>query len=411
MATGTFTAELLKIASNACGRGFSRKVSKVLESNEAALRETWQTILPTDLTKNDRNNLSTDTIFEIILSVSQEYLSGDSYDSLLLAIAEASIANNQFDRAMNLLEEVKSRLDSETNKSLKGSASRFLGEIFAKQANWSRALDEFNRAESYLRDSGDTKALSATLNTLGILYAETGKLSKALESFESSKKLAAANKDRGLLLKIFMNLGNILNIRGDHDGALEAYDSALKTLGNMNNDPLRALIHHNIGIAFKNKGNLAAAERKLNDGLKFSERAGDERIAGLSYLEKAEIYHQKNEIDESVLLATKAFKIFSEMKDRLGVAEVYKLMGMNHKKNGRFDLAEVYLGNSLRINERHDNALNKGETYLEIARLHTETKDPAQAEVDYGRALACFTSIEAQQKIAAVAKEMSAAAL
>ena len=411
MATGTFTAELLKIASNACGRGFSRKVSKVLESNEAALRETWQTILPTDLTKNDRNNLSTDTIFEIILSVSQEYLSGDSYDALLLAIAEASIANNQFDRAMNLLEEVKSRPDSETNKSLKGSASRFLGEIFAKQANWSRALDEFNTAESYLRDSGDTKALSATLNTLGILYAETGKLSKALESFESSKKLAAANKDRGLLLKIFMNLGNILNIRGDHDGALEAYDSALKTLGNMNNDPLRALIHHNIGIAFKNKGNLAAAERKLNDGLKFSERAGDERIAGLSYLEKAEIYHQKNKIDESVLLATKAFRIFSEMKDRLGVAEVYKLMGMNHKKNGRFDLAEVYLGNSLRINERHDNALNKGETYLEIARLHTETKDAEQAEVDYGRALACFTSIEAQQKMASVAKEMSAAAL
>lgn len=411
MATETFTAELLKIASSACGRGFSRKVSKVLESNEAALRETWQTILPTDLTKNDRNNLSTDTMFEIILSVSQEYLSGDSYDALLLAIAEASIANNQFDRAMNLLEEVKSRPDSETNKSLKGSASRFLGEIFAKQANWSRALDEFNTAESYLRDSGDTKALSATLNTLGILYAETGKLSKALESFESSKKLAAANKDRGLLLKIFMNLGNILNIRGDHDGALEAYDSALKTLGNMNNDPLRALIHHNIGIAFKNKGDLAAAERKLNDGLKFSERAGDVRIAGLSYLEKAEIYHQKNEIDESVLLATKAFRIFSEMKDRLGVAEVYKLMGMNHKKNGRFDLAEVYLGNSLRINERHDNALNKGETYLEIARLHTETKDPAQAEVDYGRALECFTSIEAQQKMAAVTKEMSATAL
>jgi len=147
--------------------------------------------------------------------------------------------------------------------------------------------------------------------------------------------------------------------------------------------------------------------RQLGSIRKFA----DERIAGLSYLEKAEIYHQKNEIDESVLLATKAFKIFSEMKDRLGVAEVYKLMGMNHKKNGRFDLAEVYLGNSLRINERHDNALNKGETYLEIARLHTETKDPAQAEVDYGRALECFTSIEAQQKMAAVTKEMSATAL
>ena len=96
------------------------------------------------------------------------------------------------------------------------------------------------------------------------------------------------------------------------------------------------------------------------------------------------------------------------MKDRLGVAEVYKLMGMNHKKNGRFDLAEVYLGNSLRINERHDNSLNKGETYLEIARLHRETQDAEQAEVDYGTAPECFTAIEAPQQSDMVPKQLTA---
>ncbi|MCH7619431.1 MAG: hypothetical protein IH880_06645, partial [Candidatus Marinimicrobia bacterium] len=73
-------------------------------------------------------------------------------------------------------------------------------------------------------------------------------------------------------------------------------------------------------------------------------------------------------------------------------------------------LAEVYLGNSLRINERHDNALNKGETYLEIARLHTEEKNAEKAEAAYHSAIECFTSLEAQKKIAAVAKEMIAVA-
>ena len=410
MASGNFIREFLNVATERCGKGFEARVSKVLKSNEAALKETRQAILPTDLTKNDRNNLSIDSKFEIILSVSQEFLEGDSYDSLLVALAEVGINSLQFDRAMGLLDEVKSRPGSKSNRSIKGSASRLLGEIYAKQANWERALEEFTAAEILLREAGDMNALAATLNTLGILYAETGKLSRALESFESAKKLATAKKDRGLLLKIFMNLGNILNIRGEHDDALEAYSSALKTLGNRDNDPLRALIHHNIGIAYKNKGDLRTAEKELADGLKFSERSGDVRIAGLSYLEKAEIYHRKDEIDESILLATKAFKIFSEMKDRLGVAEVYKLMGMNYKKNGRYDLAEVYLGNSLRINERHDNALNKGETYLEIARLHTEEKNAEKAEAAYHSAIECFTSLEAQKKIAAVAKEMIAVA-
>ncbi len=410
MVAENFITEILRVAAKRCGSDFGPRVSSVLKDNESALKESWQSILPTDLTTNDRNNLSIDTKFEIILSVSQGYLEGDSYDSLLVDIAEIGISSLQFDRAERLLEEVKSRPASETNRTIKGSASRFLGEIYAKQANWERALEEFNAAEVLLRDSGDVIALASTMNTLGILYAETGKMSRALESFESAKKLAASKKDRDLLLKIYMNLGNILNIRGDHDGALEAYDSALTSLGKRDNDPLRALIHHNIGIAFKNKGELETAQKKFSDGLKFSERAGDERIAGLSYLERAEIFHRKDDIDESILLATKAFKIFTEMKDRLGVAEVYKLMGMNYKKNGRFDLAEVYLGNSLRINERHDNPLNKGETYLEIARLNAETNDDASAETNYARALECFTSIEAQQKMAAVAKEMSTVA-
>jgi len=401
----TFIAEVLRLSTKRCGKGFEAEVSTLLSSNENALKETWQTILPTDLTKNDRNNLTIDTKFEIILSASQEKLDSVSYDALLVDIAEVAISANQFDRALGLLETVKA---GDADASVKGSASRFTGEIFAKQANWERALEEFTTAEELLRASGDTNALAATLNTLGILYAETGKLSQALESFESSKKLATAAKDRDLLLKIYMNLGNILNIRGDHDGALDAYNEALTALGEKDNDPLRALIHHNIGIAYKNMGEFEVADEKLTDGLKFSERAGDERIAGLSYLEKAEIYHHQNEIDESVLLATRAFKIFSEMKDRLGVAEVYKLMGMNHKKNGRFDLAEVYLGNSLRINERHDNSLNMGETHLELARLHSEEKKSAEAEADYSRALECFTSIEAQAKMATVAKEMTA---
>ncbi len=408
MASETFIRDILKVAEAACGNAFGERVSKVLKENETALKETWQTILPADLTKNDRNNLSEDSKFEIILSVAGEYLQGDPYDALLVDIAEVGIASLQFDRAMNLLEEVKSRPESDTNKALIGSARRALGEIFAKQANWERALEEFNAAKELLEEAGDTKALASTLNTLGILYAETGRITTALESFESAKKLAAAKKDRQLLLKIYMNLGNILNIRGEHEGALEAYNSALKTLGNQNNDPLRALVHHNIGIAYKNMGDLGTAEKKLQDGLKYSERSGDERIAGLSYLEKAEIYHRKNEIDESILLATRAFRIFSEMKDRLGVAEVYKLMGMNYKKNGRFDLAEVYLGNSLRINERHDNPLNKGETFLEMARLHAEAKETEQAETNYSKALECFTSIEAAKKMALVAKEMSA---
>ena len=407
MVTDNFITEILRAATKLCGRDFGSRVSGVLKENEAALKESWQTILPTDLTTNDRNNLSIDTKFEIILSVSQGYLEGDAYDSLLIDIARIGISSLQFDRAERLLEEVKSRPASETNRTIKGSASRFLGEIYAKQANWERALEEFNAAEVLLRDSGDVIALASTMNTLGILYAETGKMSRALESFESAKKLASSKKDRDLLLKIYMNLGNILNIRGEHDGALEAYDSALTTLGKRDNDPLRALIHHNIGIAYKNKGELDRAQKKFGDGLKFSERAGDERIAGLSYLERAEIFHRKDDIDESILLATKAFKIFTEMKDRLGVAEVYKLMGMNYKKNGRFDLAEVYLGNSLRINERHDNALNKGETYLEIARLKSETDDAELAETNYAKALECFTSIEARQKMALVAQEMS----
>ena len=399
---------ILSSASAGCGKGFNTRVATVLKSNEAALKESWKNIPPKDLTSTDRHNLTLDFKFEVIRGVVSEYLTGNDYDSFLVTVGELCIKSLEFERGVTVLNEVKSRKVTKTNKEIIGTARRALGEVYAKQAEWESALTEFKAAYKLLKDSADTAALALTQNTLGILYAETGKFKLALESFRGAKRYATRNGDRELLLKVFMNLGNIHNIRGEHTKAIESYQAALKSLGRVVNDPLRALIHHNLGIAYKNLGRLGAAEKKLEEGLKYSERAGDERIAGLSYLERAEIMHRKGEIDNSVVSATRAFKIFSNINDRLGVAEVYKLMGMNYVSYGNYDLAEVYLGNSLRINERHDNALNMGETYIEIARLQKEKNDTDAAMNAYTKAVSCFTTLEAKTKISEVTKEMDA---
>ena len=398
-----FIEKVIKFAKKSCGTGFLPEINKIFKENEKALKATWQRILPANLTLGDQKRFSETSKFEIILSIANTYVRDEEYVILQLQIARLCIDHIRFDMAVEIL----NHIIQGTNNKLVGTAHGYLGEILAKQSNWDQALEEFEKATKMLQISHSTYELAHVYNTVGIINAELGKLSFALDYFNKASRIATANTYKDLLLKILMNTGNIQNIHSSWNDAILSYQSALKILGRKKNDTMKALIHHNMSIAYKNKGRLDIASQELKDSLKLSERSGDIRISGISYLESAEISTLKDEIDESIILVTKAFKVFTDMKDRLGMAEVYKIMGMNYKKRGNFSLAEVYLGNSLRINERYDNKLNTGETHLELARLKKETNNPDIARDHYAQAIKCFTSLEATKKLSLIAQEMS----
>ncbi|MFH1213764.1 MAG: tetratricopeptide repeat protein, partial [Candidatus Neomarinimicrobiota bacterium] len=103
---------------------------------------------------------------------------------------------------------------------------------------------------------------------------------------------------------------------------------------------------------------------------------------------------------------TSAFSIFSEIGDRLSVAEAYKIMGMINRKNREYEIALSFFENSRRINEDFGNFPNLGETMFETGLLQEETGDKVSALKSFKLASDYFEKIEADEKIKSVLKNI-----
>ncbi|MCK9244310.1 MAG: tetratricopeptide repeat protein, partial [Candidatus Marinimicrobia bacterium] len=132
----------------------------------------------------------------------------------------------------------------------------------------------------------------------------------------------------------------------------------------------------------------------------------DKYQKGLAYLLEAELFYSEGNLTSATAFATSAFVIFTEIGDRLSVAEAYKIMGMINRKNGEHEVALSFLENSRRINDEMNNFHNLAETLIEIGELHEETGDEVNALKAYKLAVDSFEKIEADEKINTVLKHI-----
>jgi len=98
--------------------------------------------------------------------------------------------------------------------------------------------------------------------------------------------------------------------------------------------------------------------------------------------------------------------MFTEIGDRLSVAEAYKIMGMINRKNKDYDVALSFFENSRRINEELNNFHNLAETLVEMGFLFEEIDDYPNALKSLKLAADCYEKIEADEKIKTVLKHI-----
>jgi len=119
----------------------------------------------------------------------------------------------------------------------------------------------------------------------------------------------------------------------------------------------------------------------------------------LAYLVDAELHLLDNDTSSAIAYVTSAFTIFSEMGDRLSVAEAYKILGLINQHNREFEIALSYFENSRRINEELGNYPNLAETLVETGNLYVKMNDTENARKQYQSALDYFKKFGATSKI------------
>ena len=283
--------------------------------------------------------------------------------------------------------------------SLAANACYSIGEIYSNEAQWTECFDFVKRAFVMFKNQNDLKGCARCENLLGTVYGEHGDLPEAANHFEESLRYLDEKRDAVLIGKIEINLGIINNIYSNYDQALFYYNRALINFQRLNDHHKLAQIRHNIGITYLKKKEYASALKELDKSIAVSLKDNVFSILGISYITKAFIYAQMHDVELSRAFADKAMEICYKTKDKLSVAEIYKVEGIINRVQKKYALAENCLLTSLRINKEYKNQLNYAETSLELGILYKEWSKFEKAKESFKQALSYFKQIRAIHEI------------
>lgn len=346
--------------------------------------------------------------FQIIITLAEQKLNKTRYIEFLLALGDYAISLGEYEFAIETHKRIINQGKSDINlKNLAANACYSIGEIYSREAKWIECFDYIKKAFNLFKQQNDIKGCAKCENLLGTVYGEQGDLKEAANHFEEALRYLDEKKDAVLIGKIEINLGIINNIYSNYDQALFYYNRALINFQRLNDHHKLAQVRHNIGITYLKKKEYAGALRELDKSIAISLNDSIYSILGISYITKAFIFAQMEDVELSKAFADKAMEICYKTNDKLSVAEIYKVEGVIKRVQKNYTLAENYLNTSLRINKEYKNLLNRAETSLEMGILYKEWNKSEKAKENFNNALRYFKKIKAVHEIENIEQQLA----
>jgi tetratricopeptide (TPR) repeat protein len=126
------------------------------------------------------------------------------------------------------------------------------------------ALARIDRALSLLATYERSRLQRRLINLKGIVLVDLGRLDEAVQQFMLASSFSAEVCDTEMLANTVMNLGVIADIRCRWDEAIAQFSRARLAFEALGNQRLAAGSHHNLGMSFRQKGQLRSALRHLD---------------------------------------------------------------------------------------------------------------------------------------------------
>jgi tetratricopeptide (TPR) repeat protein len=335
-----------------------------------------------------------------IITYCQEQLSKQDGFDLVLDIADLCVAFSEHSTANALYANIIALWN--TGKSYRVFAAQALhkrAELRIKEAQWEDAFADLSISRREFFRTKNNLGIAKTDNTLGIFYAEQGEMKKSIKHFKRSASLFETLGKVDLSSAAYMNLGILAIMHGKFDEAFVNFQRALPEFEQQGDFARLAEIHHNIGMLSLAKEDYKSAMKEFDESLEYSAKAKYESLWGLSYLGKAALFTKTKDFPLASVLNYKALEIFRKLNDQLSVADCYKVKGTIQREMKKFDIADLYLRTSIRLNELYKNPLNLGETYFEYALLQKEQGKIREAKSAFKESSKYFKQIDSTQNL------------
>jgi tetratricopeptide (TPR) repeat protein len=334
-----------------------------------------------------------------LITLCQSRLNVDDLCEVLLSIGDIFKVKGEINRAEEMYTLALSHGEGSGRKGYVAEAYLRRGEVYSRRAQWRQSNADLARSRTIFSELKLHGELGRVENILGTNYAEQGKLIRATGYFKRALTLFERTRQTQMAGVALMNLGILCTIAGNHDAGLLHYkraQSCLEEVGDLNR---LAELHHNMGMSHLSKNALNDALAEFTASHLLSSSTQNTPLMGLAELAKAGVHYRRHDLPMALKLVTQAIDHVTTSRDRLSLADAYKVKGMIHRDMKNTESALSLIQTSLRINTELGNHLNIGESWFEIGILEVRRKNTAEAHQAFMKARGAFKKVGARTEI------------
>src|SRR6266702_597604 len=198
-------------------------------------------------------------------------------------------------------------------------------------------------AVSRARVLGDRRLELRALNVCGAVALERGGINEAAHFFTRAQEEAMQDNDMASVGRCANNLGIVANLQGDYGRAVGAYTRAIAAYETARNARGIAESQHNLGITYREQGDLDHAMQAADAAVREAGRLGDQRLMGQALAGRAEIRVMRGEPGLAIMEAERALAVHRELKDDVRETEDLRILAVAVGVAGKTDDAERML--------------------------------------------------------------------
>lgn|GEM_PF-1206667 len=318
---------------------------------------------------------------------------------LLIEIGEILYIQGSWDEAAERFEQAASLAAKKGYAEGQARALRQTGRPYRRRGDWARAETALKKAITLYRKTGDTAGETEALLQSGNIRFEQGRYEDAEKTLRKALKAGEKSKSDRLTGDIVLSLGVIRHVKGQDEDAIDRFTESLAHFETLGDTRRIGQACHNLGIAYAGQGKWDRAGLMYERALEIARQNGDWAMVGVIYLYRGEMQANLSDVTMAMGYAQRALEIFERLRDPLGQADTYRLLGRIAGLKTAWTLAEDLLDESERLQQQHGSRLGLAEVDEFRAWVYERQRDPHRALELYGRTLTAYEELQTLQNV------------
>lgn len=280
-----------------------------------------------------------------------------------------------------------------------------IANIHANMGNYAKALEYLNRSIDLLRKINHKDLEASVLSNYGAVYHEMGDYSMALEYYLKSSLIHKEHL-KDIPESLLNNIGEVYKMLGDYDTALEYYLKSLKLAREKNNKADESFALLNIALVYGAIKDFDKALIYLGESSQLLKELGYKQSEHITANIKDKNIPDTNETDKVLDFYFRVLTLRDDISDMNGKAQALSTIGNIYFISGKFQLAEKYFMESLKLSIDLGDKLNQVKNYLYLGILNNKIHQTGSGFNYMKKALELAENINAKKDIYEIHRAM-----